>query len=292
MLLGKISWEGKIWRRENLEGKTVSHASRIYSSEIQLGLSYFTLWANSPPEGVKRPLSIWLIINKQEIAFFPLGFVNYRAREKTKCNKLYWKYCCLVIFLHITLIMQKSPKTIRKAKPRKSCIISPHVTAVQTHLNIIICGRHSIRSKLTVNISTKLGTSTVQENSHKGTPWEHNVLPSRMTLPQVLGVLILANTLSSALSCGGGSPPPPCSWSTCRSEFRDDWAPGVSPGRCVNQRRYTHHVYGTHHGSGSCPAPSPCGARAAQDRMGCKCYIGYRLPEAHDVNVKCIFLRT
>ena len=109
-----------------------------------------------------------------------------------------------------------------------------------------------------------------------------------MTLPQVLVVLILANALGSVLSCGGGGGPSPCSWSTCRSEWRNDWSPGISTGRCVNQRRNAHHIYTSHSGSGSCPASTNCSPQS-QSRTMCKCYIG--LPDAHVVNVKCNLLR-
>ena len=95
------------------------------------------------------------------------------------------------------------------------------------------------------------------------------LLSQRMTLPRLLSVLVLANALSGVLSCGGSSPPPPCSWQTCRHEWRDDWNPGISTGECVNQRRYAHHAYDTHQGSGSCPAPSPC-SPLTQHRTMCK----------------------
>lgn len=95
------------------------------------------------------------------------------------------------------------------------------------------------------------------------------LLSQRMTLPRLLSVLVLANALSGVLSCGGSSPPPPCSWQTCRPEWRDDWNPGIITGECVNQRRHAHHAYDTHRGSGSCPAPSPCGP-LTQHRKMCK----------------------
>lgn len=95
------------------------------------------------------------------------------------------------------------------------------------------------------------------------------LLSQRMTLQRLLSVLVLVNALCGVLSCGGGSPPPPCSWQTCRQEWRDDWNPSISTGLCVNQRRYAHHVYSTHHGSGSCPATSPC-SHSTQHRIMCK----------------------
>lgn len=92
--------------------------------------------------------------------------------------------------------------------------------------------------------------------------------PLNMALsPRVLSVLVLANSLGSVLSCGGG--PKPCSWTTCRLEWRNDWSPSVPSGRCVNQRRNGHHITSKHNGKGSCPSPSPCSPRT-QSRTLCK----------------------
>ena len=101
------------------------------------------------------------------------------------------------------------------------------------------------------------------------------LLFNEMTLPRLLSVLVLANALGGVLSCGGGGnpspppPPPPCSWQTCSHEWRNDWGPGISTGRCVNQYRNAHYRYTTHHGSGSCPAPSWCSS-STQYRTMCK----------------------
>ena len=105
-----------------------------------------------------------------------------------------------------------------------------------------------------------------------------------MTLPRVLSFLVLANALSGVLSCGGGpSPPPPCSWQTCSHEWRNDWGPGISTGRCVNQHRNAHNIYTTHHGSGSCPSPSSCNP-STQYRTMCK-YDRRSVPSGHSVEV-------
>ena len=104
-----------------------------------------------------------------------------------------------------------------------------------------------------------------------------------MTLPQLLSVLVLANALGGVFSCGGSSPPPPCSWQTCRHEWRNDWAPGISTGHCVNQHRNAHHIYSEHHGSGSCPAPSSC-SPSTQYRTMCK-YSIRSVPSTHFVDV-------
>lgn len=74
--------------------------------------------------------------------------------------------------------------------------------------------------------------------------------------PRALNVFAFANALVSVLSCGGG--PSPCSWTTCRLEWRNDWSPSVPSGHCVNQHRNGHHITSTHNGEGSCPSPSPC----------------------------------
>lgn len=89
-----------------------------------------------------------------------------------------------------------------------------------------------------------------------------------MARPRLLSVLVLANALVSVLSCGGGGPSP-CSWTTCRHEWRNDWGPGISQGRCVNQRRNAHHITSSHSGSGSCPSPSGCSPQT-QYRTMCK----------------------
>ena len=105
-----------------------------------------------------------------------------------------------------------------------------------------------------------------------------------MTLPRVLSVLVLANVLGGVLSCGGGSPPPPCTWQVCKPEWRDDWVPGEwATGQCVNQRRMAHHIYSQHHGSGSCPAPVHCSPET-QHRTMCK-YDSRSAPAAHGVDV-------
>ncbi|KAL9981684.1 hypothetical protein ACROYT_G010424 [Oculina patagonica] len=95
-----------------------------------------------------------------------------------------------------------------------------------------------------------------------------------MVLLHLLTVFVLANALDVALSCGGGSPPTPCSWTVCRSEFRNDWAPGGQQGKCVEQIRRAHEVNNPHHGSGSCPAPQPCGYVPPQHRLYCSCRSG------------------
>lgn len=89
-----------------------------------------------------------------------------------------------------------------------------------------------------------------------------------MARQRLLSVLVLANALVSVLSCGSGGPSP-CSWTTCRHEWRNDWGPGISQGRCVNQRRNAHHITSSHSGSGSCPSPSGCSPQT-QYRTMCK----------------------
>ena len=104
----------------------------------------------------------------------------------------------------------------------------------------------------------------------------YNAFLNEMALPRVLKVFVFANILGVVLSCGGGSPPPPCSWTVCRIEFRDDWAPPISQGLCVEQIRRAHHINNQHHGSGSCPAPQPCGFIQPQNRLFCKYDINYK----------------
>ena len=82
---------------------------------------------------------------------------------------------------------------------------------------------------------------------------------------------VLANALSCVLSCGGGSPPPPCSRSECRNEWSDDWSPGIPTGQCVEQTRRAHQTqFNSHQGSGSCPTPVPCNPLSLQYRLACK----------------------
>ncbi|KAJ7392966.1 hypothetical protein OS493_008210 [Desmophyllum pertusum] len=83
---------------------------------------------------------------------------------------------------------------------------------------------------------------------------------------------------ASCLSCGGGGGSrPPCSWQTCQPEWRNDWGPGISQGRCVNQRRNAHHIYSSHSGSGSCPSPSSC-SHQTQYRTMCSCTNAFSCP--------------
>lgn len=98
-----------------------------------------------------------------------------------------------------------------------------------------------------------------------------------MALPQTLGVFVLANVLGSVLSCGGGGGPSPCSWTTCSSEWRNDWGPGISQGRCTNQHRNAHHITQSHSGSGSCPSPTSCSPQT-QYRTMCSCKNAYYCP--------------
>lgn len=90
-----------------------------------------------------------------------------------------------------------------------------------------------------------------------------------MELRQVLRMLLLANTLGFTMSCGGGGGPKPCSWTTCRLEWRNDWGPGISTGRCVYQQRNAHHITSSHSGSGSCPASTHC-SPSTQSRTMCE----------------------
>ncbi|KAL9972527.1 hypothetical protein ACROYT_G018850 [Oculina patagonica] len=97
-----------------------------------------------------------------------------------------------------------------------------------------------------------------------------------MTLARVLTVLVLANAFNVVSSCGGGGGP--CTWTTCRHEWRNDWSPGISQGRCVQQRRNAHHITTTHGGSEPCPPPTHCSPRTQHRTMcSCKyalCYLG------------------
>lgn len=88
-----------------------------------------------------------------------------------------------------------------------------------------------------------------------------------MKLTQVFSVLVFANAFDSVLSCGGG--PQPCSWTTCRLEWRNDWGPNVPSGHCITQRRNGHHITSNHNGKGSCPSPSRCSPQT-QSRTLCK----------------------
>ena len=107
-----------------------------------------------------------------------------------------------------------------------------------------------------------------------------------MMLPRFLFVLVLGNAFGGVLSCGGGSPPPPCSWTTCINVWRDDWAPGISTGRCVEQQRRANQRVNQHHGAGSCPAPEPCYPVGPQNRVMCK-YDSWSAPSAQRVNFNC-----
>ena len=91
-----------------------------------------------------------------------------------------------------------------------------------------------------------------------------------MALGNILSVLVLANALSYVLSCGGGSPPPACSWTECRNEWRNDWSPGIPSGQCIEQTHRAHQTYNSHQGSGSCPTPVPCNPLSLQYRLACK----------------------
>ena len=99
--------------------------------------------------------------------------------------------------------------------------------------------------------------------------------PSRrrqeMGIVHLLGILVFVDTLSSVLCCGGGSGPQPCSYSTCSHEWRNDWSPGISTGRCVGQHRNAHFKYTSHSGSSPCPASRQCNP-ATQRRTMCEQY--------------------
>ena len=43
----------------------------------------------------------------------------------------------------------------------------------------------------------------------------------------------------------------PCSCTTCRHEWRNDWNSGIATGRCTQQRRNSHHITQSHGGKGS-----------------------------------------
>ncbi|CAH3025007.1 unnamed protein product [Porites evermanni] len=96
-----------------------------------------------------------------------------------------------------------------------------------------------------------------------------------MALSEILGILVFVNIFSSVLSCGGG--PKPCSWTTCRHEWRNDWSPGIATGQCTRQRRNAHHIPQSHSGKGSCPSPTHC-SPSTQYRTKCSCRNAYYCP--------------
>ena len=91
-----------------------------------------------------------------------------------------------------------------------------------------------------------------------------------MARPRPLSVIVLANAFGGLLSCRGSLQPPPCSWTVCRLELREDWVPDISTGQCVNKQRRVHHTNTQHHGSRSYPAPVPCNPVQIQRRLMCK----------------------
>ena len=114
-----------------------------------------------------------------------------------------------------------------------------------------------------------------------------------MTLPRVLKVLVFVNTLGVVLSCGGGggSSPLPCSFTICRNEFEDYWAPPKQKARCVEQLRRSHHIIDPLEGSGSCPSPQPCSPVATQNRLFCK-YGTMPVPSLdYEINYKSLLYR-
>ena len=98
--------------------------------------------------------------------------------------------------------------------------------------------------------------------------WKSSYAAGKMALSEILGILVFVNIFSSVLSCGGG--PSPCSWTTCRHEWRNDWSPGIATGQCTRQRRNAHHITQSHGGKGSCPSPTHC-SPSTQYRTKCKC---------------------
>ena len=88
------------------------------------------------------------------------------------------------------------------------------------------------------------------------------------TVSFLLQAAVLLQAVLLIQSCG--SKPSPCSWTTCRREFREDWVPPAEKGRCVEQFRFSHFKTLVRHGSGTCPAPQPCKEKQRQHRLKCK----------------------
>ena len=76
-----------------------------------------------------------------------------------------------------------------------------------------------------------------------------------MALLQFLISLVLGNAFGTVLLPNWK----PCLWRICRgSEWRNDWAPSISQGQCVNQNRNAYHLYSYFSSKYECKASIPC----------------------------------
>lgn len=62
-----------------------------------------------------------------------------------------------------------------------------------------------------------------------------------------------------------------CTWKYCRgTEWRNDWAPSITTGKCVKQHRDAHFLYETRKENFICPPPIPCLPPTKQYRTMCE----------------------
>lgn len=62
-----------------------------------------------------------------------------------------------------------------------------------------------------------------------------------------------------------------CTWKYCRgTEWRNDWAPSITTGKCVKQHRDAHFLYETRKENFICPPPIPCLSPTKQYRTMCE----------------------
>ncbi|XP_031554183.1 sushi, von Willebrand factor type A, EGF and pentraxin domain-containing protein 1-like [Actinia tenebrosa] len=90
----------------------------------------------------------------------------------------------------------------------------------------------------------------------------------------LVSLIVLVQLFQVAFSC-------PCSWTTCRHQWRNDWRPSNPPqGACVNQRRDAHFIYTRHKSTGSCPSSRGC-SHSSQWKKLCSCREVYSCPYNH-----------
>lgn len=93
---------------------------------------------------------------------------------------------------------------------------------------------------------------------------------SVMVLKQVFTIIALCNGLGNAWFR-----PPKCSYRVCTGyDWRDDWSPSVSQGKCVMQARKGHPLYKTQTASFVCPPTMPCPFKIEARKM---CEYGFVL---------------
>ena len=84
-----------------------------------------------------------------------------------------------------------------------------------------------------------------------------------MVLKQVFTIIALCNGLGNAWFR-----PPKCSYLVCTGyDWRDDWSPSVSQGKCVMQARKGHPLYKRQTASFACPPTMPCAFKMQARKM-------------------------